>query len=134
MIVLSIISTALLAQEPISQVNWDPILNGIAKVETNSYLKDGTFYYVNQRRGRAGERGPYQMTRIAFDQIKQPGDSFSRLETDDYYARMMARRYLIWLYNNSARGNVALAIQYYNAGPNNSSYRYYRKVIASVYE
>jgi hypothetical protein len=109
-------------------------LNGIAKVETNSYLQNGTFYYVDQRRGRAGERGPYQMTRKAFEQIKQPGDSFSRLETDDYYARMMARRYLIWLHNNSARGDVALAIQFYNAGPNNYSYRYYRKVMANVYE
>jgi hypothetical protein len=61
------------------------------------------------------------MKRIAFNQIKKKGEQFWMIEQDTEFAVECAKRYLLWLYNNSAKGNWNLAIQYYNAGPNNKS-------------
>ena len=111
------------------QREMERVLDGIALVESRSYYDiDGYFQYIDTRVGKAGERGPYQMTRIAFNQIKKPGETFARLSTDFEFARTCANRYLNWLLANSAKGNVGLAIEYYNSGPNRRSRTYLQKV------
>lgn len=106
------------------------VLVGILKVETRSYYReDGTIKYVDQRRGSSGEIGPFQMTRRAFNQIKKRGELYWDIETDRVFAEECAKRYLVWLYNNSANQDWSLAIQYYNAGPGNASRKYLDKVL-----
>jgi hypothetical protein len=107
------------------------VLAGIMAQETrSSYAIDGdTIIYVDRRVGAAGERGPYQMRRIAWQQIKQPGERFENIATDMRYAELCAMRYLLWLYNNSAKGSWPHAIQYYNAGPGRLNYKYYANVV-----
>jgi hypothetical protein len=106
------------------------VLVGILKVETRSYYREnGTIRYVDQRRGAAGEIGPFQMTRRAFNQIRKRGELFWDIETDRAFAEECAKRYLVWLYNNSAKQDWSLAIQYYNAGPGNRSAKYLDKVL-----
>lgn len=106
------------------------VLAGILAQETrSSYSVDGsTIIYVDRRVGKHGELGSFQMRRIAWQQIKQPGEKFSDLATDMRYAELCAMRYLLWLYNNSAKGSWPHAIQYYNAGPGRLSYKYYANV------
>jgi hypothetical protein len=93
---------------------------GILVVETrSSYLTTpGTpITYVDQSVGKDGERGPFQMTRIAFRQVAKGGESFSRLESDTRYAEQFAVRYLCWLYENAAKGDWSVAVGMYNTGP-----------------
>jgi hypothetical protein len=105
------------------------ILAAILKVETRSeYKADGSIRYVDKRRGTHGERGAFQMTKIAFNQIKNRGEQFWMIETDPYFAELCAKRYLVWLYENSAKRNWSNAIQQYNAGPNHHSPTYLAKV------
>lgn len=106
------------------------VLAGILAQETrSSYALDGnTIIYRDKRIGARGERGPYQMRRIAWKQIKEAGERFEDLSTDMRYAELCAMRYLLWLYNNSAKGSWPHAIQYYNAGPGNLRYSYYANV------
>lgn len=81
----------------------DWVIRGIAAVETSSHYRNGFLVYVDRRDGLAGEVGPFQMTRAAYDTIKQPGDSFSRMRHDAKYAERMARRYLVWLRQGGKR-------------------------------
>ena len=102
---------------------WIP--RGILYVETrSSYREDGTIRYVDKRRGGSGERGAFQITRCAFEQVRCRGEQYWRVEVDTAFAEEIACRYLKWLYDNSARGDWDLAIQYYNAGPRKASPSY----------
>ena len=62
--------------------------HSILAVETGSYYdENGDIVYVNQRRGRHGERGPFQMTYIAWKDIRKPGEKFINIQTDMVYAQ-----------------------------------------------
>lgn len=105
------------------------VLAGILKQETRSeYLDYYTIDYVDRRRGAAGERGPFQMTHIAWTQIRQPGEKFAALSTDMMYAEQCAMRYLLWLYNGPARQSWDRSIEMYNRGPGKRSPQYLAKV------
>lgn len=110
------------------------VMAGILKQETRSTYGDNglTINYVDQRRGAAGERGPFQMTYIAWKQIRQPGERFADLSTDMQYAEQAAMRYLLWLYNGPARKSWPHAIQGYNAGPGKLNFKYYANVVAKA--
>lgn len=96
----------------------DWAMQGILAVETHSkYLAGGRIDYVDKRVGASGERGPFQMTRVAFDQISRPGESFSRLSTDTRFADVKARAYLSWLYNGAAKHDWKVAVAMYHTGP-----------------
>lgn len=106
------------------------VITGIAAVETGSYFKSGRLVYVDQRDGRHGEVGPFQMTRAAYEDIKGPEDSFTRMRHEPKYAEKMARRYLLklraggkrpWeevvgLYNGGRRVQWAYAERVKNVG------------------
>jgi hypothetical protein len=96
----------------------DWVLHGILNQETRSYydIQDGEIVYVDRRIGRHGERGPFQMTKIAFDTIRQPGERFERLHTDPEFAEQLAKRYLTWLYQNKGQRNWTRTLACYNAG------------------
>ena len=127
LLVLSLISIYALSYD------MEGVLDAIAKVESQSYkMEDGSFVYVDQRTGKAGELGPYQMTRIAFNQVKLPGESFHKLSTDVWFARDMAERYINWLLNNSAKNDWTKAIQYYNGGPHRKRPAYLRLVLKEI--
>ena len=50
------------------------ILPAIAKIETRSiYQPDGSIRYVDQRVGKSGERGPFQLKSIALKQVHLSG-------------------------------------------------------------
>jgi len=104
------------------------VLKGILSVETrSSYRRDGTIMYVDRRRGRAGEVGPYQVRRIAFEEVKMTGERFYDMERDPIFAEVIACRYLAKLYNRHHRWDVA--IQEYNAGPGNRNTQYFKNVV-----
>jgi len=93
------------------------VLHGILYMETRSYYEqDGTLTYVDQRRGRSGERGPFQMTRIAFRQVAKAGEVFADLETDKTFAKEVAIRYLNWLHTNYP-GSWEKTVAMWNTGP-----------------
>ena len=111
----------------------DWVLVGILKVETkSSFREDGSIKYVDKRRGTHGERGPFQMTRVAFNQIKRKGEQFWQIETDKALAEDCAKRYLVWLHENFSKGDWERTIEMYNAGPHGRSKRYLNAVIAAV--
>jgi len=99
---------------------------GILKTETKSYYRvDGSIKYVDKRRGRAGEYGPFQMTKAAFLDIRKKGEQFWMLETDTTFAEECADRYLVWLHTNfNPSKDWSLTVQMYNAGPHNKSPAY----------
>lgn len=108
------------------------VLEGIIGRETKSYYsKNGNIVWVDRRRGKAGERGPFQMTPIAFRQVEKKNFSkFKKLEKDLVYAESMAIKYLLYLYNEHADRNWETAIGMYNTGPSN----YYKlRRIAKMY-
>lgn len=108
----------------------DWILIGIPRIESKSYwTDDGTLIYVDKRRGSHGELGPFQCTRIAFNQVKLHGEQFWRVETDREFAATIAARYLLWLYKQS--GSWDLAVQWYNHGPHHRSPAYLAAVKAA---
>jgi len=108
------------------------VMVGILKVETQSYYRaDGTIKYVDMTRGKDGELGCFQMKKIAFNQIKRKGEQFWMIEQDKVLAEDCARRYLVWLYENSGKQDWMLTIQKYNAGPSKSSPRYLKDVLAA---
>lgn len=101
-------------------------------VETKSYYdSNGKIKYVDMRRGKSGEYGPFQMTRVAWRQIHKRGEPFWALETNTTYAEILAKRYLVWLYTNYSN-NWNDVIQMYNAGPNNTNYAYLQKVLKAA--
>lgn len=73
------------------------VLPGILDRESSSYRTGATIVYVDQSEGDAGELGPFQMRRAAFDQVKRSGEYFERLATDTAFAQELAVRYLHWL-------------------------------------
>lgn len=108
------------------------VLRGILHVETRSSIReDGIIIYVDKRRGAHGERGPFQCTRIAFEQVRDnEKQSFSLLERDPVYAEYIACKYLAWLYNR--HHSWRRTVEEYNAGPGNKSPTYYNKVKGKI--
>lgn len=110
----------------------DWALRGILKHESRSYYnEDGNIVYIDKRRGRDGERGPFQMRKICFDEISKPGEQFWKVEKNMVYAEEMAIRYLLYLYNKRANQSWVTAIGMYNTGPTN--YRKYRQSARNYY-
>lgn len=108
------------------------VLKGIARVETNSTIKDcGTIIWRDRRKGTKGDSGVFQMTRIAYKQIARPGDSFARIHRDPDYALEMAERYLMYLRRRYGRWHDVIAA--YNAGTpgRQAGQRYLSKVLAA---
>ena len=104
----------------------DWVVRGVLLVESSSYFSsNGTLIYVDKRVGRSGERGPFQMTEIAFDTVKRPGEHFVNLQVDMALSEKTACRYLSLLYKRS--NDWFLAIQMYNRGPGKKSATYLHK-------
>lgn len=94
------------------------VLPGILAVETRShYRPDGSIDYVDRRVGAAGERGPFQMTRDAFDLVAKPGERFEELANDHDFAEALARRYLQLLWRTFSDRDWFVAAGRWNAGP-----------------
>jgi hypothetical protein len=94
---------------------------GILATESRSYYRDnGTIKYVDKRRGSSCDIGPFQMRRIAFNEIKKRGESFWKLEQDTKYAEEMACRYLLFIYNSTGNKDWERTIMLYNVGPYNT--------------
>lgn len=113
------------------------VLAGILATETRSYYTEsGSIIYVDRKTGRAGETGPFQMTRAAWLQIREKTEKRSALKTDLVYAELCCMRYLAWLVENDQRKNHTTdtrwdsVIQAYNAGPGNRS-RHYLALVKS---
>lgn len=105
----------------------DWVMAGILTVETGShYDARGAIVYVDQRIGAAGERGPFQMTRDAFDLIKHAGESFEDLSTDLVLAESCCRRYLRLLFRAYADRDWFTAAGRWNAGPHGPWVRLWR--------
>ena len=108
----------------------DYVMIGILKVESSSYYReDGSIKYVDMTRGKDGERGCFQMKRIAFNQIKRKGEQYWMIEQNTVFAEECARRYLVWLYENSGNQDWSLTIQKYRTGPSGRSLRYLERVL-----
>lgn len=108
----------------------DWVMPGILYVESHSaYREDGTIHYVKRSRGAHGERGCFQCTRIAFDQVKRPGEQFWQIETDTVFAAEIAWRYLHWLRGGGRSWEQV--VESYNAGPGRRSVRYLMAVKAA---
>jgi hypothetical protein len=103
---------------------------GILAVESSSYYgADGHLVWVNRTRGRDGELGAWQVTPIAWMDVRKKGERFKDLKLPDQtYSRTIFRRYITKMYRIS--GSWSLAVQYYNAGPGKRSPTYLRDVIA----
>jgi hypothetical protein len=92
-------------------------LPGILDRESSSrYTEAGAVVYVDQAVGAAGELGPFQMKRDAFDQVAESGEVFERLGHDTAFAERLAIRYLDWLHLRSKR-DWFIAVGRWNAGP-----------------
>jgi hypothetical protein len=63
------------------------VLAGILHIESRSYFTTTGIVYVDQRTGAAGELGPFQMTRDAFDLVARTGEEFERLKRDTFSDR-----------------------------------------------
>lgn len=97
------------------------VMTGIMYVETQSYIRKGTtddIVYVDRRRGSSGERGPYQITLDAFNDVKHSGEYFFQVEIDTKFATEITLRYLRWIDKNYSHGDWNKAVRYYNAGKN----------------
>lgn len=111
------------------------VLAGILAQETHSRYEtvNGSerIVYVDQTVGKDGELSAFQITWKAWKQVRalEPSGRFRDLATDQAYAERVAMRYLLWLYNNSAKRSWPHAVQYYNAGPGKLQYSYYAKVV-----
>ena len=110
------------------------ILHGMLMQESSSYYDaNGKIVFVNKKRRHINQaRGPFQMLRIAFDEISRPGESYTRLDKNTEYAEELAVRYLLYLYNGSAKQNWKRAIGMYNQGP--TGYRYNLTDAIAYYE
>lgn len=127
--ILTLLLGAIHAQEISEEEMRVPayVIRGIAFVETRSYWDvEGQLRYVDRRDGKAGERGPFQLTRAAFTQVSARHDSFEKVRTDPAYALTLTIRYLQWLrrhcqsweeacacYNTGLRGSVRAGNRYY---------------------
>lgn len=112
------------------------VMSGILAQESNSYYDYSTgterIVYVDRKVGAAGELSAYQITRIAWRQVRRRGERFETLATDQRYAEQIAMRYLCWLYEHSAKGSWDRAVEYYNKGPGNRSPKYLALVKAKA--
>lgn len=114
------------------------VLAGILAQETKSRYETTNgvehIVYVDQRPGKDGELSAFQITWKAWKQVhaEEPRGRFQDLATDQAYAERVVIRYLLWLYNNSAKGSWAHAVQYYNGGPGKLRYSYYASVVAKA--
>jgi hypothetical protein len=103
---------------------------GILMTESKSYYKaDGTIKYVDKTRGRDVDIGPFQMRRIAFNTVKQPGESFWKLEKDTAYAEELACRYLLYIYNHAGKKSWITTIMKYNVGNKSGGREYLNTVL-----
>lgn len=126
-ILLLVLLSTIHAQERTSIPVW--VMPGILATETKSYYANtGQIVYRDKRRGTSGERGCFQMTKRAFDQVKRRGEQFWMIEQDTVFAAEMAWRYLHWLNDNYGHGNWDRVVEMYNAGPNNHSRAYLIRV------
>lgn len=124
-IILTIVVTVLHAVDTPPQ--W--VLDGILATESSStYNEDGTINYVNRAVGPSGELGPFQSTFNAWLQVRKRGERFAKLAKSTAYAEVVAIRYLSWLNKHYGHGNWDRVVEMYNAGPNNRSPDYLRKV------
>lgn len=105
------------------------VIRGIASVESSSRYDGGKLVYVDRRMGSAGELGPFQMKRIAWREITRGTEQFNSMATDVAYAETCAKRYLLWLYTNTADKSWVLAVQQYHAGPGKRSRSYLNRVM-----
>lgn len=94
------------------------VLHGVLGVETSSfYAPTGEIVYINRKRGRAGECGPFQMTPAVFKETAGAGDVFADLTKDpefaqgifirrmkDLYARLGSWDHCVRAYNVGVRG------------------------------
>lgn len=108
------------------------VLSGILHVESRSYYAaHGPIVYVDQRVGEAGELGPFQMTRDAFDLVARQGEQFERLATDTAFAQELCCRYLCVLLRDFAGGDWFLTAGRWNAGPHGAisrAWKYAKRV------
>jgi hypothetical protein len=131
LLLTTLLCSAINAQERIDIPHW--VLAGILRVETGSfYKKDGSIRYVNKQRGRAGERGCFQIMEVAFKQVRHRGEQFWQIEQDTVFCEEIAWRYLTWLYQHNAKGSWKRAIEKYNAGPRGRNPRYLADVIEAA--
>jgi hypothetical protein len=109
------------------------ILRGILATESRSYYDDNfNIVYVDKRIGTSGERGPFQLTPIAFKQIRKKGEIHSKVMKDMTYAQDLTERYLLYLYNGPARKDWEITIRMYNGGPSNYKIRATQRYLTSV--
>jgi hypothetical protein len=87
----------------------------LARESSSYYTAAGAVVYRDQSIGTAGELGPFQMRRAAFDQVAESGEAFERLAYDTAFAERLAIRYLHWLHRRT--GDWFIAIGRWNAGP-----------------
>ncbi len=99
------------------------VLAGILHEESrSSYAAHGAIHYVDRRIGEAGEHGPFQMTRDAFDLVARRGESFERLHTDTAFAEDLCRRYLRLLYADFSDRDWFTTAGRWNAGPHSRNW------------
>jgi hypothetical protein len=108
------------------------ILTGILKHESRSYYDENAdIVYIDKRIGKDGERGPFQMRKICFDEVSKRGEKFVKLSKDMSFAEELTVRYLLYLFNGPAKNNWRVAVGMYNTGPTN--YRRYPRAAANYY-
>lgn len=110
------------------------IVSGILFIESRSYLDDDDrIVYVDRQRGAYGEVGPTQITKAAFDMVKNKGENFYSLQTDMEFCIDVTERYLLFLQERTRDWDTS--IRAYHRGLNGtkktSAWRYMRAVNAS---
>lgn len=109
LILILLLSTAVAEEVPA----W--VLRGLLAVESSSsYLPDGSIRYVDRRRGKADERGPFQVTPSTFRLYAKAGERIEWLEEDTAFAERFTRRILVRIYQRQRSWSRALSV--YNTG------------------
>jgi hypothetical protein len=105
-------------QKPSLVPKW--VFRGILMRESKSYYDENNkIVYVDRGIGAHGELGPFQLTPIAFEQVKQKNEKHRKVMWNMEYAQELTERYLLWLYNGPANKNWNTTIRMYNGGPGN---------------
>lgn len=107
------------------------VVRGVAFAESSSYYKDGKLVWVNRGRDR-DSLGPFQVREIAWRQVALTGERFDTMGTDVVYAETVAKRYLVWIYEHSGKGDWELTVEKFNAGPKGRSPKYLAKVLKAA--
>lgn len=110
---------------PAAEYPPDWVVDGILHVETRSYVAGSTITYIDKRIGAAGERGCFQMSREAFNVVREPGEKFSDLK-EPAFANYKFVQYMRWLgkFAKSWEARVMM----WNMGPGRRSIQYLQKV------